>query len=62
MLMNPQSLFFLLFISFSSLVKMNSSFQVLQQQLDSAVDLEMGLREELTKYREENEDLKFQVM
>lgn len=35
--------------------------QVLQEKLDSAVDLEMGLREELNKYREENEDLRFQV-
>lgn len=35
--------------------------QALQEKLDSAVDLEMGLREELNKYREENEDLRFQV-
>nr|CAH7739991.1 unnamed protein product [Callosobruchus chinensis] len=35
--------------------------QVLQEKLDSAVNLELSLRDKLNKYREENEDLKFQL-
>ncbi|XP_018574960.1 uncharacterized protein LOC108913817 isoform X2 [Anoplophora glabripennis] len=35
--------------------------QVLQDKLDTAADLEVGLRDKLNKFREENEDLRFQL-
>lgn len=35
--------------------------QVLQEKLDTAVGLEVGLRNKLEKAREENEELRFQA-
>lgn len=39
-----------------------SAFQVLQDELNKSVGLESGLRSKLDKTREENDELRFQVV